>query len=129
MAKKNNYDNLPLTKVTLEGSNFNIDDLKVLKVLMDRQDIVTKQYISDVYDTHATLIIGEVRKMLEEIKTELESIHGELHAIKLDLVTLHLIANENRRYIDELKAGFANHEGRIKDIENQIEGKQDEKTN
>lgn len=119
--KKNNYDNLPLTKLTLAGSNFNVNDIKILKVFNDRQDQLTKEYISDVYDKHAKLICDTVKGMLDEIKTDLKLVHAELKDIKADLGHLHAVDAENKRYIDELRTGFDNHERRIHDLEKQIE--------
>ena len=66
MKEESNYENLPLSEITLTGSNFNIDDLKVLKALNDRQDEVTFEFLKDTYDHHAKLICDEVRNMITE---------------------------------------------------------------
>jgi methyl-accepting chemotaxis protein len=118
--KKDNYKNLPLSKLTLEGSNFNINDIKVLKVFNDRQDQIIKQYISDTYDLHAKLICDAVRGMLNEIKDELILIHAEIKEIRTDLGDLHSIAGENRRFINELRKVTDDHESRIDEIEKRL---------
>lgn len=115
--KKDNYGNLPLSKLTLEGSNFNINDIKILKVFNDRQDQITEKYISDTYDIHATIICESVREMLNEIKVEIKLIHADIKDIKADLGILHSIANENKRHITELRKVTEDHELRITALE------------
>lgn len=119
MAEKDNYENLPLSEKTLEGSRFNIDDLKIMKVLNDRQDEVIKQYISDTYDTHACLIIGEVRKMLDEIKLELNKIHLEIREIRIEIRDINLD-------IENLTNRIADHEFRILGLEKHVKDEKQE---
>jgi len=110
MIKKDNYGNLPLSKKTLEGSGFNINDLKVLKILNDRQDEVIKQYISDTYDLHAKLICDAVKDMLNEIKLELSKIHLEMKEIRIEIRDINLD-------IENLINRIADHELRISELE------------
>ena len=110
MAEKDNYENLPLSEKTLEGSRFNIDDLKIMKVLNDRQDEVIKQYISATYDLHAKLICDAVKDMLNEIKLELSKIHLEMREIRIEIRDINLD-------IENLTNRIADHEFRIMGLE------------
>ncbi len=115
-----NYDNIPLSKKTLEGMSLNIDDQAFIKRLFDRQDEVTKQYISDTYDLHAKLICDAVKSMLDDFKLELKSIHLDIKEMKTDLKALHLIADQNKSNIDTIKNSLLKHEARISKIEKHL---------
>lgn len=108
MAEK--YDNLPLSKKTINGMSLTPDDQKWIKLLFDRQDSVIEQFIKDAYDFHATLIIDEVRKMLDEHKSEvltaLERIEKDVKEIKAETL--------------DLKNRIVDHEFRIGRIEKRL---------
>lgn len=86
------------------------DDQKWIKLLFDRQDLAIEQYIKDAYDFHAKLIIDEVRKMLEEHKSEvltaLERIEKDVKEIKAETL--------------DLKNRIVDHEFRIGRIEKRL---------
>jgi hypothetical protein len=104
------YDKLPLSKKTISGMSLTPDDQKWIKLLFDRQDNVIEQFIKDAYDFHATLIIDEVRKLLDEHKIEvltaLERIERDVKEIKSDTL--------------DLKNKIADHEFRIHRIESRL---------
>ena len=109
-----NYENIPISDDTIKGLSWNIYDQQFLKRVLDRQDEVIQKYISNIYDEHATIIIDEVRKMLNEIKLDIKAIHIELKDIQVDL------KNINNEIID-LKKDILDHEWRIGRIEKKLE--------
>jgi len=116
----NNYDNVPITEQTKEGMSLTTDDQKWIKLLFDRQDECTYEFISKTYDLHAKLICDTVRDMLDDIRNELKDIKFEIQEIRADLKTLHGIAEENRRDIRELQKLSKEHDWRITHIENKL---------
>jgi hypothetical protein len=91
MAIKSNYDNLPLSKLTLEGSHFNIDDIKVMKVFNDRQDTVIKEMLNKQKKSiflsldNLTLRVEELNTMAKENRGLIKDLQNRLTEVEIKL--------------------------------------------
>jgi predicted DNA-binding transcriptional regulator len=89
---KSNYDNLGISKKTLEGSGINIDQLKIYKLLNDRQD---------------RIIISEVKKLLSEQNREifarLNKIDIKIGDINKEIIEIHRQLAIHEKDISKIK--------------------------
>ena len=112
-----NYNDITVTPKTKSGMGLTIDDQKWIKLLFDRQDWVTQEYIGDTYEKHAKLITDVVREMLNDYKKEmfiaLERIELSIEGVKKDI-------KEIKAETLDLKNSIKDHEFRILRIEKHL---------
>jgi septal ring factor EnvC (AmiA/AmiB activator) len=114
---KSNYSNILISENTEKGMNLTIDDQKWIKLLFDRQDYITQEYISATYDEHAKLIISTVRELLEEHKKE---IFNSLGRLEKSIEDLKKDVKEIKAETLDLKNSIRDHEFRIARLEKHL---------
>jgi hypothetical protein len=98
-----NYNEIPLSSKTTKGMSLTIDDQKWIKLLFDRQDEVTQDFISDT-----------VKKAFDEIRIELRNIHVEIKSINVEIKCINTD-------IADIRKVLINHELRLTKIENKLQ--------
>jgi len=99
---KTNYDNICLSEKTTSGMTLTIDDQKFIKLLFDRQDEVTQEYVND-----------SINEMLIKILLELKNIHIEIRAINIEIKNIYTEITDIRKILSD-------HELRLTIVENKI---------
>lgn len=102
-----NYEDVILSESTAKGMSLNIDDQVFLKRILDRQDEVTQQYISETYQLHAGLIIDTVREMLneqnEKIFIRFDALETRMSAIETSIDDITKTVDITKKEVDDLK--------------------------
>jgi adenylate kinase len=101
------YDDIILSREIVKGMSLNINDQVFFKRVLDRQDELTQEYISEVYAINSKLIIDTVREMLNEQKMEvfeaLNKIERRIEGVEASIEEIIKVVDCTKQEVKRLK--------------------------